>query len=521
MSLINKLPLIGPTNISKLFELRASYYNQEDIKKQIKRIYKSLAIWMILLATEYTLLAKLIINPILTKRRHSLIGAAILVEIIASIILNKNFHYETGRLLHKFLNKYTEEIRNYLDEEYRQKLNTILSLWNNYWMSIAVLGHLIINLPFTYVLLVRQNKIGEGSPETLIILTLLLVMLVYAGDAFAKANQQIIKDWEKGKNPAKTNIRKRLFMPTVTNVMKTTALPLLALGAGTGAAPLFIFMTGIAENFWTLIQKGNTLRLTKEYLLKINKHLEEVQERYICNEKTYQIQAQRVQPTIKLLKKSEKNKSLIVKDFVPMARKNREKVTHKYSFDFHPGLYQIQGINGIGKTTFMKSLALPKGIPVEFSEGKAALEGKPLYDPEGSLEQHRKNIFYIGSHSTQDQTENLKLDFNLEKYPTIKKILKNIEEEKHTIQSEGEKGLVNICKAVEKTKEGKEIKIILIDEILSRLYDNEKYPLRTEVITLLQDCIQNHKSIVIIVDHMTTVEQATQLHMERKDISLV
>jgi predicted ATPase len=261
--------------------------------------------------------------------------------------------------------------------------------------------------------------------------------------------------------------------------------------------------------------------LTKKFLTNLNRELEKVSEKYVINNAGYKTQTKNSRPRRETLQKSKELKGLVLNNFIPMKVTNLREITHSFTYSFTPGLYQIQGLNGIGKTTLLQTLALPEGSPVEYAKGEAALNGEPFYNEKESIEEHRDRIFYISAKSPQKNPDDLD-EKHLTRYATINQVIEATKQREHKIQSEGEAGLINICWAIQKIMNGnKGMYLLCIDEILSRMYNDNRYPLRDEIKMLLGDIATEGKCIILVVDHMTLHEKAIQLKMSTKSISLI
>ncbi len=224
-------------------------------------------------------------------------------------------------------------------------------------------------------------------------------------------------------------------------------------------------------------------------------------------------------PSTQVLQKSLENKSFVIKDFVPMSITNGESPTHIFNFEFKPGIYQLNGVNGVGKTTFLESLTLPESVRIEYSRGELAFQGQPFFDKAQDIGSHRMKYIYIGTNATQVESNGQNTNL-FSSFPNIQSFLKESKLENHEKHSEGEKSVLLICDAFQKALTNG-VKLVFIDEAISRIYDSEGLPLRTEVIALIQELSIKNDIVVIVVDHMTKLSYATQLHMSKTAIDVL
>lgn len=356
-----------------------------------------------------------------------------------------------------------------------------------------------------------------------VVFILMTVLIVLGGLLWIRVSVSVRKSLESSEKLTRRQVAGRVMIPAISNILTGYfAITLVSLVTRFGLhgvyIQLMIFVSSISFG-WGLVNIIEELGYAKSNLAKLNQRLVEIESKYVINNRSYKSLCELCKPDNELLKTSKFNKSLLLNQYIPMYYTNAEKVTHIYSYEFIPGVYQINGLNGIGKTTLLRSLTLPESILVEKSGGQVAFQGKPFFSEEDGLAGHRKKYKYIGSRSVQDNAQTLNTELFYE-FPVLKSALENFQDEKHTEHSEGEKGVISIASVYQECLNGVNEKILLIDESLSRIYGRADLPLRQEVIKLIESMSKvDDELIVMIVDHMTEVAFAKQLHITKHSIS--
>lgn len=388
------------------------------------------------------------------------------------------------------------------------------------------LSNVIINsvyVIFPIIAIVLGNLDQRAKIFFSITFMFMAIFIVFGGLIWIRVSASLRNSLESKKDLSRRQVTSRVMVPAIYNIVTGySAITLVSLVTRIGLQEVYIqlmlFVSSISFG-WGLVNTIEELGYAKSNLAKLNQRLEEIESKYVINNRSYKYLCELCKPSNELLRTSKLNKSLLLNKYIPMYYTNAEKVTHIYSYEFIPGVYQINGLNGIGKTTLLRSLTLPESILVEKSGGQVAFQGKPFFSEDGGLAGHRKKYKYICSRSVQDDVQTLNTELFYE-FPVLKSALENFQDEKHTEHSEGEKGVISIASVYQECLNGVNEKILLIDESLSRIYGRADLPLRQEVIRLIELMSKiDDELIVMIVDHMTEVAFAKQLHITKHSIS--
>jgi ABC-type cobalamin/Fe3+-siderophores transport system ATPase subunit len=235
-----------------------------------------------------------------------------------------------------------------------------------------------------------------------------------------------------------------------------------------------------------------------------------LEEKYIINNKGYIKQRQFCHP-----QRRHSAHGLILRNFKPITFENGRQ--HVYSFVFEPGMYQLNGANGVGKTTLLKSITIPENYSTMYSGGSISFDDSCVYKA-NTLREHRAQYVYIG-HLTPVPIIELLPSEDARKYPLIAELHQHVAQRNSPHLSEGEQNVISIYRRFTEVK-AQDIKLIAIDEALSRIYNGPDKRLRAEVVKFMSDKTkENPQLVVIIVDHQTKIRQALQLLMTRSSIA--
>ena len=440
------------------------------------------------------------------------------IFILTSYILNFYSYYPTASLYIKLFPEFSNNLINYLTKENSYKLQNISSLLSGYAGIVTkVLSKLSTNLIF---LIVISRELPNPIFYILFIIFLFSIFLV-SGRTFFKSYKRISDSILKNEPVNKWTLFLRLSLPSVSNsgLLFQLALPIVVLSLKM-ELDYYVFNVltstlSIALAMWSITEDIQRIKLGKTYMNDVIQALEEASKKYIINSSCYSKLCKKCIPTSTLINRSSKNRSLILQSFEPMIITNSDRINHSFTYEFLCGkMYQINGINGIGKTTLVQSLCLPKGIKVEYSKGEVAFKGKPFFNLDSSLIMHRSRFVYVGAESLQDDYKLIdKTLFKNSKL--ISKIIKSIEDNDKEKLSEGERAIVkvavtltNIIKAKNKPE------ILVLDEIISRIYNEEEFKLRSEFVNLIEEYTKKYGIITFIIDHMSKVKSAEQIYMK-------
>lgn len=506
----------------KLFSFADKYKEKKEIADLLKISKWIEIIWTFLYFAQYILLEVLVLNMDSTSGpRQGIIISIITISVVSALLLNGGVYHPKQILQYKYLNNFRSVIQGYLTDEGNKALEGLIANYGPCIFSYSSIISLIASTGFALSTLCFMSRKFPLTPQLFWASVLLIAILAVTSKIFYKNMKIIIEKLQNSHTPAFKSTLIRTTIPVLPNLTESIAIPILSIGIGGQLAPILIVLAKVLSEAWYLTQQGTSILLTKKFLTSLNRELEAVSEKYIINNAGYKTQTKNCRPRRETLKKSKELKGMVLNNFIPMKITNLKEITHTFTYSFAPGLYQIQGLNGIGKTTLLQTLALPEGFPVEYAKGEAALNGKPFYNEEESIEEHRDRVFYINAKSPQKNPNDLERKDRKE-YPTINQVIEATIKREHKVQSEGEAGLINICYALQKIRNGnKDSYLLCIDEILSRMYNDNRYPLRDETKILLSEATKSGKCTILIVDHMTLHEEAIQLKMSTKAISLI
>ncbi len=440
-----------------------------------------------------------------------------------STFTNYNIYLASQLITDGFLTKQFAIFSKPLQQKDIEVLSNFKTYFQNYFFKFT---NLVINLVYIVCPIVTISQSSQPDREKFIftiIFILMIIAMIFGGFLWIRTSGKLRKSIEESDIISKLLTLQRVLIPAIYNVSTTyfsiILVSIVARFELTGFyIQLMIFISSISFG-WILVSTIEELGYAKKNLIKLTRRLSEIEEKYVINNRSYTSLCKLCEPDNDLIKKSKQNNSLILKDFIPMSITNDENNSHIYSYEFLPGLYQLNGLNGIGKTTLLRSLTLPEGVLIEKSKGEVAFQGKAFFEETDGIFGHRKKFKYVGSSSLQDDVHNLNLELFYE-FSALKSALENFQEENHISHSEGEKGVVSIATVYQECLNGVNEKILLIDETLSRIYGRKDQPLRQEVISLISKMIEiDDELIIIVVDHMTEVESAKQLHITKHHIS--
>lgn len=443
-------------------------------------------------------------------------------EVIRSYILNKHFFFLLDSFNLEITLPLVEKLIAIYPKEKRSELLEFQDVYKSYQKVTYTVVDDGIPLLINFIILTILVYIHPNYYFMLVGLILLFIILAYSGYKFSIAYARYYLLKKKNETVDKKTMNERTWYPLAYNYVNTLLLPIsviLFLSFNVIQLVPFITYTISTLSFvWAIFKNLDSIFLANSIVNRISNELEEISSRYIFNTKTYTKQTYITHPSNKILLKSKKDHSLIVKDFIPMYPSNSNKPSHIYNFEFKPGMYQLNGHNGVGKTTFLKSLTLPKNYQTEYSTGEVALNGSPLFERDISLVKYRNRFKYIGHISEIPDFNKIKVK-DLSGYPLIQNIILQIQKEKHATLSEGEQALVSLSKYYIDLKKGITHNILIIDEVFSRIYNGKENRVRDQAIQLLKDMRKlNRDLIVLIVDHMTKVTGAKQLQFSKKEI---
>ncbi len=438
-----------------------------------------------------------------------------LLRVVVSVILNGHVSVPFQKLTLGKINTFMHEFRPYLGKDANYAMNELYANYRSYGYDVAQIFNNLIDLYIVLASTLLTQTHSEGKAATIILTVLVLVTMGISGYLYNNASLKVREQFVQDKEPTRRDYLRRIHFPLAYNQVNSVVLPLCIIFFGVfklaDLIPQIAILLGLTSFGWSLVNKILEFTITKRALLSVTANLREVTRRFVVNDEGYREVCSLTKPSEATLLKSGKNKSLVLRNYVPMVRTNGMETKRAINFEFVPGLYQINGKNGVGKSTFLESLSFPGEELVEPCAGEAALMGKPLFEFARSLNDHRKVVRYISKHSQIPEIPGSTLECFAD-FPLIREFMEATLKNPKEKYSDGERGLMQICTSVCEFDHS-DFHVLIIDEILSRIYEDETYGLRSEVLKLLYERSRDNNVITIIVDHIVKLDRITQVDM--------
>ena len=445
----------------------------------------------------------------------------LLVSFMDSLLTNKSV-YESGYLLEM---KIIRPVLTRMYPLFGNKKYIIDTFRNNYASYFFNFSNLIINVVSLILIIISfsfTNTSSQIKSYVIVYGFIALGLIILGGWYWNSVISKYISYTNKECTPPIGLRVKRWLVPSIANLHENDVFYLVMIfmlkDSQYSLLPLLGMFGTLVGTGWNVVDHVQKFYLANNSLKKLLKILKHREKRFVINSYSYAKLVLNCKPAMHLNEISMVNKSLMLKDFVPMYYRNLKKITHVYNFEFKPGIYQLNGINGVGKSTLLKALTLPENILVPMSKGEVSFCGKPFFDPNGNLASHRLQYRYISSETKQFDIKQSQLVLYND-YPLVQTFLKNFIDQKKEIQSEGEKAIISICNAFYDSSKGVNEGLIFVDEMISRIYGRKDMPLRQEITKMLFDMLKfDDTLIIIVVDHMSEIAGVTQLHIKPKSI---
>lgn len=515
---------IKQQEITKLF----SYSDKLDpilTNKLINSIYKALPVNFVLNLMMYVSIFSAIhltSSTILDKGTplpfylSSLILVVFITNSLESFYTNYFINHNSGVLVFKKINTLKDEFSKILDKNLQINFNEVYSTARVYWYDWTEVTQYFIQLALTVFTLSIAPVDPDIKKIFLGLSALITIVFVISGYLFTKASTSNRTKLLNNELLLKRDVALRVSLPWVSNIFSQTIFPfaiiMLSAYRLNSVIPQVTYLAAIASYSWGIVSRFENFVVTKKNLTLLLEGFNKLATKFVINEEGFQKQCKMSKPSQALIAKSKKNKSLVLKSFVPKCITNGEKSTRNITFEFMPGAYQLTGLNGVGKTTLLQSLGLSEETKVEYCCGEAAYFGKPLFNCEDTLVEHRKKVRYLGKNTGADKEKLNGKAKKFLKYQQIEEFMEMLTGRHSDSYSEGEKAIYLIINALEKLRVS-EGNIIIIDELISRIYEDEEIKLRTAVTNTILEQAHNTNSIIIIVDHVIKLSGVTQVVM--------
>lgn len=448
----------------------------------------------------------------------------LIVEVTRSYVINRFLYWDLGVFRWEVITPIIEKTLKIYPKDKRTTVIDLQSTFYDYYLHLFTMREnglpILINFIFLIVL-----SILTGKYKYIIVIALISsVILIIAGYQFSLSIVELNKNMRNNEPISLSTKVKRVWLPIFTNIPGSLIIPFTLIvfiyNHQLAIIPYISFLGTYVSYFWSTAKNLYTLIITRKNFYEVLSTITSLKDRYIFNNETFQLQRKFNTPTIKTLERSRKNNSLIIKNLIPMYPSNSYNPSHIYNFEFKPGIYQLHGKNGIGKTTLLKTLSLPINYQTEYSAGEIAINGIPLFETGQTLENFRDTVKYIGHISEVLHIHKNDIKY-LKKYKLIYKLLNQIHKENHKQLSEGEQAVSAISQYYIDIKKGVTHKLLIIDEVFSRIYNGKDNPLRDETLELLAEITNLSKNLIIlIVDHMTNINCAKHLKIDKKSITM-
>jgi len=292
----------------------------------------------------------------------------------------------------------------------------------------SVLTGIIKLILFSVMIVVSEEKLSiKLGLFGLVGISLLGIILF--GWKFYKSSWKLRERLVAHRQPVSRDLAVRVVTPALYNVYLAGVLPIsLVLLTHFGLAStitLIALLFSLLGMFWDFVQNAEGAMVTKKMVKGINKYLGKLTNKYVLTDEGYRRMASLTQPKKAILKRSKENKSLVLDNLILKYITNGGNTRRKFSIEIKPGLYQLCGENGIGKTTLLETLTLTNEELVELASGGAAFAGEPLFDFESDLSKHRARYTYIGKYTKQRAVDGALMK-KLTNYPIISNFLKKL-----------------------------------------------------------------------------------------------
>ena len=523
---INKI-IVTPEELIKLLTF-TDEIPQKEAQKAVNRIYRAIKISSLMIIFIYTGIGYLLVNGsklLITGSSPTSFFSIFLILVIAeftSSILNNKFIYLSGDELRiDKINLVKESLYKYFNPEQSKTFTETIGNLSRYFFK---LNNCIENF-YRFIVIIAASLYANTTMNLklaiFLITTASMIFLVFSGMIYNKSAFNIYEKLLEHKKYSKKDQINRVVFPGTLNVLNEVIFPLiiviLAAYGFNGIIPQMAILIGTMSFGWELVNYFEQFYYAKTNLGKSNSFLETLTKNNVINQAGFVAQTQLVTTTDQLLDQSRQNKSLILKDFIPKYLTNGISTDRKFNIELKPGLYQLTGINGVGKTTLLESITLTEEELVELSYGQAVFNGGPLFDPKSTLKNHRQKYRYIGRYSSE-----FVLDADIvgyfKKYKHIHNFLKKLQNNPKSKYSEGEKAIVAICHTLFHINESS---VIVIDELISRVYEDPFTPLRSDILKIIDHFAHSNGHLVFIVDHVLKIHEAGQIKLTANRISLL
>jgi len=390
------------------------------------------------------------------------------------------------------------------------------SILAGYYLKLVNIVNSILDIIIVIALMALLAVTGKGAIIVPFFIVYILVMVI-AG-YFFRINMKSIADAIINKRKVSNSaIAVRIFSPFVSNagqnVIVRYMVPYAIISQHYEWLLLLFTVFGRASTLWESLYQFERLSEASTEMQRALTMAIEVSDMHIVNNCGYLKQKRKCSSS-----KKNSFSGIYLDKFAPILHKQKHALQHTYTFNFYPGVYQLMGANGVGKTTLLKALTLPDNYLTSFSSGKVSFDGMPFYT-ENNLKQHRVRSVYIGHLSLVPAIRLLEAE-EARKYPLIAELHEHVRERNpNSPLSEGEQNVIliyhyfSVAAAIG-------ARLVAVDEALSRIYDGKDKPLRTEVMRFICDMTKNNaKLVTIIVDHQTQMKRAIKLLMTRTEIN--
>lgn len=437
-----------------------------------------------------------------------------LFEIIHSYIVNRFLFYRDEAFIVQIAPRMHELLaKKNLSSELVKSFSFVTSQLNAHHLGqsrlVRDIGDAITFLTISLVVFVS----GRSQIWILVLLAYLIVLCTSAV-VFRSVASRIFKALKTNSIPNRVALAARIAIPSISNigshVLFRFLIPYAILSSQYELQLVIALLFNLLGTLWSSVSFIVMTKEASKEVIKMKEMLVTLEQKYIINNNGYWRQRQLCKP-----KRAVAAEGLVLKKFKPIDSAGVTR--HVYTYTFNPGVYQLNGVNGVGKTTLLKAITIPENYATMYSGGSISFGGSCVYQSQ-TLHEHRDKFVYIG-HLSPVPPVKLLPKSDAKKYPLIAELHKNVSARTSGGLSEGEQNVI-LTYEYFSSAIANGVNVIAVDEALSRIYNGKDKPLRNEVMRFIADKTkQAAELVVIIVDHQTKVSKATQLLMTKTEIS--
>lgn len=500
-----------------------------EAKELVKNVFAATKIYIVLQLFYYSTLFGIFLitqQDGFAEDRDSIVLIVFLSVLLVAMTIAYNFHlnyrvnYRSTKFVHRQLNMFRAEFSVLIEKYFPVEFNKFYSVMQNYWFQLSVIQGNFVFIIFTFMMLIFADVSSSVKIYFMLLAFMLIVIITILGYLFANASMSLYLANTKANDTRDRDVAARVGSPLAFNLAKNTIIPIAVLVTASSSlhpvVPFLVFLGSFITYSWVLVMDISDFAISKRNLRFINSQFDELTSKYVLNNDGFKRQCGLCESYDELDQRSRENSSLILERFVSMSVTDGHDSDRNISYEFMPGLYQLNGSNGVGKTTFLQAITQPSERLTEYCSGYASLQGSSLFCSSEDLNGHRKKFVYLGRNTDISQ-----LDFDLngndcgiEEFVNLNEYFMKLKGRYPESFSEGERAIYLIVTNLSHLSMRP---IVVIDELLSRVYEDDDLKLRSELIGAIKKATSKSNSIVIVVDHSVRLVEAKQVRMRFDD----